>query len=120
MDVDVTPYVTVPHGIAKLEVYIVPTLAKVLRDGRDISRFAFLIASYFKYLTFARTESGEAIAIAEPHMTESDLAIIASCSSWRFLEISPLESLRLEVHEDFMNRYGHYCESSVDRGLAEL
>ena len=56
-------------GIAKFAVYVVPILKQMLQDGKDISIEAFLIAVYCKYLIGARTESGENIAISEPHIT---------------------------------------------------
>ncbi len=155
MDVDVTPYVPAPagvdldeykatllrrfsnaaisdqvsrlcgDGIAKFEVYIVPNLAKMLRDGHDTSRLAFLIASYAKYLIFKRTESGEPIDVFEPHITAEDDALVAECAaasviSDRFLSLSPFKALRLQDNPSFMSDYHRFCSLSVADGLAAL
>ena len=155
MDVDVTPYVPAPagvdldeykatllrrfsnaaisdqvsrlcgDGIAKFEVYIVPTLSKMLRDGHDISRLAFLIASYAKYLIFRRTESGQPIEVFEPHITSEDEALLSGCAdasgvSDSFLDLSPFKALRLQDNPSFMTDYHRFCSMSVADGLAAL
>ena len=126
MNRDVTPYVPVPEGvdleaykdqlierfsnkaisdqvsrlcgdgIAKFAVYVVPILKQMLQDGKDISIEAFLIAVYCKYLIGARTESGENIAISEPHITPADRKLISGGSPAEFLKISPFVSLGLD------------------------
>ena len=73
-------------GIAKFAVYVVPILKQMLQDGKDISIEAFLIAVYCKYLIGARTESGENIAISEPHITPADRKLISGGSPARVLE----------------------------------
>lgn len=156
MDVDVTPYVPAPEGvdledykatllrrfsnaaisdqvsrlcgdgIAKFEVYIVPTLSKMLRDGRDTVRLAFLIASYAKYLMERRTEAGEAIDIFEPHITEADKAILekgAELGRSReaadlFLGLSSFQFLPLKDNADFMQKYHMFYGETVAEGLS--
>lgn len=177
MDVDVTPYVPAPKGVdleaykttllsrfsnaaisdqvsrlcgdgvAKFEVYIVPTLSKMLRDSRDTARLAFLIASYAKYLIFKRTESGEAIDVFEPHITEKDKALVEACAeiagasmksvqadsvgaqtstalpedaALRFLSLSPFAELNLQDNAAFTSSYLHFCSISVAEGLQAL
>lgn len=132
MNRDVTPYVPVPEGvdleaykdqlierfsnkaisdqvsrlcgdgIAKFAVYVVPILKQMLQDGKDISIEAFLIAVYCKYLIGARTESGENIAISEPHITPADRKLISGGSPAEFLKISPFVSLGLDKYPVFM------------------
>ncbi len=156
MDVDVTPYVPAPagidledykatllrrfsnaaisdqvsrlcgDGIAKFEVYIVPTLSRMLRDGRDTKRLAFLIASYAKYLVTARTESGEAIDIFEPHVTAADSALLERIGGDSspdalngFLSLSAFDSLGLRDNADFLRQYRLFCRLSVAEGLAK-
>jgi len=177
MDVDVTPYVPAPKGVdleaykatllsrfsnaaisdqvsrlcgdgvAKFEVYIVPTLSKMLRDSRDTVRLAFLIASYAKYLIFKCTESGEAIDVSEPHITEKDKALVEACAeiagasmkpvladsvgaqtstalpedaALRFLSLSPFKELNLQDSAAFTSSYLHFCSISVAEGLQAL
>ena len=158
MDVDVTPYVPAPKGvdlekykatllcrfsnaaisdqvsrlcgdgIAKFEVYIVPTLTKMLRDGRDTERLAFLVASYAKYLMEARTEAGEVIDIFEPHITDEDKALVAAGAALgrspeaadKFLGLSPFKELPLRDNAAFMQKYHDFYGKTVAAGLAEL
>lgn len=150
MDVDVTPYVPVPDGIdlreykdmlmkrfsnaaisdqvsrlcgdgiAKLAVYIVPTLKKMLRDSRDISRMAFLVASYAKYLMSGRTEAGEEIDIFEPHMAGDDIHIVSSGEPGTFLGLSPFRGLDLGMDARFREKYDMFYRSSVGEGLEIL
>ncbi len=160
MDVDVTPYVPAPAGIdlaeykaallrrfsnkaisdqvsrlcgdgvAKFAVYVVPTLSKMLRDGRDTVRLAFLLASYTKYLVTAHTEAGEVIDIFEPHLTTDDKALLTECASLaraaallpedvadKSLGLSVFKSLPLAECPDFMRKYHLFCAIPVARGL---
>ena len=150
MDIDATPYVPAPSGIdiedykktllrrfsnsaisdqvarlcgdgaAKFEVYIVPTLRKMLRDGKDTSRLAFLIASYAKYLMSCKTEAGEDIEIHEPHLTDADRAVIASGDFHMFPGLSPFEGLELRNDAGFMEKYDFFCSCGVAEGLRLL
>lgn len=150
MDRDVTPYVPVPEGvdleaykdllirrfsnkaisdqvsrlcgdgIAKFAVYVVPVLKQMLRDGKDISIEAFLIAAYCKYLMSAHTESGEDIVIFEPHITLEDKMLVSGGSIIDFLKISPLASLELDKNSVFTKKYVQFYAMSVAEGLNVL
>lgn len=150
MDRDVTPYVPAPEGvdleeykdrlirrfsnpaisdqvsrlcgdgIAKFSVYVVPILRKMLRDGKDTSIEAFLLASYWKYLAGARTELGEKIDIFEPHITEEDKALVASCGPEEFLRLSSFAALDLAADAGFMEKYLRFCSLSTSEGLDSI
>lgn len=171
MDTDVTPYVPSPNGVdlddykatllrrfsnaaisdqvsrlcgdgvAKFEVYIVPTLAKMLRDGHDTCRLAFLAASYAKYLIWERDESGEHIGLFEPHATAEDDALVSRCreavrgrvpveggpvpalpetAADMFLGLSPFKELALAENDVFLSDYHSFCSVPVARGLSLL
>jgi mannitol 2-dehydrogenase len=151
MNVDVTPYVPAPEGvdldeyketllrrfsnpavsdqvsrlcgdgIAKFAVYIVPTLRKMLADGKDTKRLAFLLASYYKYLKYKCTESGEKIDIFEPHLTAKDKEILAGVSSnslavespLNFFDLSPFAELNLRDYPSFVDQYEFFVEHSI-------
>lgn len=147
MDVDVTPFVPIPEGvdldeyketllrrfsnaavsdqvsrlcgdgIAKFAVYIVPTLGKMLACGKDTRRLAFLLASYYKYLKYERTESGEIIDIFEPHITPGDKEILEVESPLRFFELSPFAALGLMNYPLFVDQYKYFVEHSAGEGL---
>lgn len=147
MDVDVTPYVPEPKGvnlseyketllrrfsnaaisdqvsrlcgdgIAKFAVYIVPTLAKMLASGNDTKRLAFLLASYYKYLKFERTENGEKIDIFEPHISIKDKEILKGESPLDFFDLSPFAGLSLKSKPTFVNQYEFFVEHNVSEGF---
>lgn len=150
MDKDVTPYVPAPEGIdlddykatllrrfgnpaisdqvsrlcqdgmARFAVYIVPTLEKMLRDGADTVRLSLHFANYFKYVSLAVTESGEAIDVDEPHITEADAAILAKKDPVAFLEASPFSKLKLASRAKFLEDYLWFVNHSVAEGLARV
>ncbi|NCB18939.1 MAG: mannitol dehydrogenase family protein [Bacteroidia bacterium] len=150
MDEDVTPFVPVPEGInlfdykeellsrfsnpaisdqvsrlcgdgiSKFAVYIVPTMAKMIATGMEVKRLAFLLASYYKYLKYGKTETGEIIEIFEPHITDSDKLILDSESRLGFFELSPFASLGLRNHPAFAVQYVYFAEHSVAEGLIAL
>ena len=150
MDEDVTPFVPVPEGvdlgeykekllsrfsnpavsdqvsrlcgdgISKFAVYIVPTLAKMIAAGKDTRRLAFLLASYYKYLRYAKTESGEVIDVFEPHITDNDRIILADDSSIGFFELSPFAALELRNYPLFAVQYLNFVKHSVAEGLETL
>ncbi len=107
-------------GIAKFAVYVVPTLSKMLRDGRDTTIEAFLLASYCKYLCTSKTESGEAIDIFEPHITEEDRKTVACADPDKFLSLSPFAGLALGGNTAFMDNYHKFAKLSTAEGLKEV
>lgn len=145
MDIDVTPLVSVPSdvdleaykarlverfanpaisdqvsrlcgdGLSKFTVYVVPNLSRMLVEGRDITREAFLIASYRKYLRASLLES--AFDIFEPCMTEKEKALICSSEPTDFFRLKPFKDLGLCRYEDFMEKYLLFDSVSVAKGL---
>ena len=107
-------------GIAKFEVYVVPTLAKMLDSGMDTSIEAFLLASYYKYLVKARTEAGEPIDICEPHLGEADAALLRDCTPESFLALSCFSPLKLQDNPEFVKKYLSFVSLSVKQGLDRL
>ena len=107
-------------GIAKFEVYVVPTLAKMLAAGMDTSIEAFLLASYYKYLALGRTEAGEAIDIVEPHLGDADADLLRSCTPEGFLSLSCFAPLHLKDYPDFVKKYTLFVSLDVAQGLEIL
>lgn len=95
-------------GMAKFAVYVVPNLKKALADGHDMERFAFLIASYWRYLSTARTLEGEAIEIVEPHLTEKDRELIKNGTAREFLTASAFTDCKF--NNEFYNLYDEYVK----------
>jgi mannitol 2-dehydrogenase len=150
MDRDVTPYVPAPEqvdleaykqqllerfsnaaisdqvsricgdGVAKFAVYVVPILQKILRDEKDFTIEAFLIASYAKYMRFGKTEAGIPIEIFEPHITEKDHLILTKGNAVEFLQLSCFAPLKLASHNRFLDAYLRFYSVSVSEGLKKL
>ncbi len=145
MDIDITPLVTVPYdidlekyksqlmerfanpsisdqvgrlcgdGLSKFAVYIVPNLSRMLAEGRNIDRLAFLLSAYRKYLRGAVCDS--AYNIFEPRMNDADFELIRSEEPMNFLRISPFEDIDLHMHEEFLKKYLHFDSITVESAL---
>ena len=137
MDIDITPLVAVPEdvniedyknslmsrfanpaisdqvsrlcgdGLSKFAVYVVPNLARMLAEGRNTERVAYLLASYRKYLRGSVCDG--AYDIFEPCMTEEDRAVICSEDPMDFLRLTPFKSLNLAGNEAFVMKYISSC-----------
>lgn len=94
MDIDITPYVPAPgntdlnvykqtlierfgnrsvsdqiarlcfDGISKFPVYVMPNFGKMINDGADLTRVAYLIAAYRHYLKYKVDDNGVAFEVA--------------------------------------------------------
>ncbi|MFV0467573.1 MAG: mannitol dehydrogenase family protein [Dysgonomonas sp.] len=147
MDIDITPYVPAPgsidlsvykktlierfanksvsdqlsrlcfDGISKFPVYIMPNLAKMLRDGKDLTRVAFLIAAYRHYLKYKTDDNRITYEVAEPWLTENDKRLIASDESIDFLSLSAFESVDLSNSATFKVLYRKYVSEILKNGI---
>lgn len=135
MDIDITPYVPAPgdtdldeykqtlierfgnrsvsdqisrlcfDGISKFPVYVMPNLGKMIADGKDLSRMAYLIATYRRYLKYHTDDNGEVFEVAEPWMTDRDRELIASDDPMDFLKLSAFDSVDLAGSPAFVAAY---------------
>lgn len=135
MDIDITPYVPAPgdtdldeykqtlierfgnrsvsdqisrlcfDGISKFPVYVMPNLGKMIADGKDLSRMAYLIATYRHYLKYHTDYNGEVFEVAEPWMTDRDHELIASDDPMDFLKLSAFDSVDLAGSPAFVAAY---------------
>ena len=92
----------------------------MLAAGMDTSIEAFLLASYYKYLVQARTESGEAIDIVEPHLGPADAALLQNCTPEGFLSLSCFAPLHLVKYPAFVEKYLSFVSLDVAQGLKML
>lgn len=135
MDIDITPHIPAPSGtdlnlykqalierfanrsvsdqlsrlcfdgISKFPVYIMPNLVKMILSGQNLSRVAFLFASYRHYLKFKIDDIGNAYQVAEPWLTNADESCIASEKSIDFLTLSAFKSIDLGSESNFVSVY---------------
>lgn len=147
MDIDITPYVPAPpntdldkykqalverfgntlvsdqvsrlcaDGVSKFPVYIIPNLTKMIRDGKDLTRVAFLIAAYRHYLKYKTDEKGQYYETAEPGATANDENLIKSDNAIDFLHLSAFKSLQLHTVETFVYLYTKFVNTIKDDGI---
>lgn len=150
MDIDVTPYVQVPEdtdldaykqilverfsnrtvsdqvsrlcfdGVSKFPVYIMPNVLHMLRDDKDMTRVAFLLAAYRHYLKYQVDETGQAYTVAEPWLTAEDKQLIASESAADFLELSAFKSADLKSAEAFTSLYTRFAKEIKEAGVTKV
>lgn len=149
MEIDITPYVPAPKntnldvykqtlierfanhsvsdqvsrlcfdGISKFPVYIMPNLAKMVQDDKDLTRVAFLIASYRHYLKYKVDDNGNAFEVAEPWITEDDRQLISDENPVKFLELSALRSFDLKKSEKFTSLYSGFAGEIKNHGVGK-
>lgn len=147
MNIDITPYVPAPEGvdlelykktllerfansavsdqlsrlcydgISKFPVYIMPNLGKMIKDGKDLSRMAFLIASYRHYLKYKTDSNGLQYDIAEPWLDTVDSERIESNVPQDFLQLAPFKSFDLASSEKFTAAYLHFVSAINQDGI---
>jgi mannitol 2-dehydrogenase len=135
MDEDITPYVPAPgntdlelykqtlverfgnrsvsdqvarlcfDGISKFPVYVMPNLIKMIADGAELKRVAYLIAAYRHYLKYKADDKGASFEVAEPWLTAEDEALIASDNPVDFLGLSAFSSTDLKASQAFVELY---------------
>jgi mannitol 2-dehydrogenase len=135
MDEDITPYVPAPgntdlelykqtlverfgnrsvsdqvarlcfDGISKFPVYVMPNLIKMIADGAELKRVAYLIATYRHYLKYKVDDKGASFEVAEPWLTAEDEALIASDNPVDFLGLSAFSSTDLKASQAFVELY---------------
>ncbi|CDE87241.1 mannitol 2-dehydrogenase [Prevotella sp. CAG:891] len=146
MDKDITPYVPAPgntdlelykqtlverfgnrsvsdqiarlcfDGISKFPVYVMPNLIKMIADGADLTRMAYLIAAYRHYLKYTTDDNGQTFDIAEPWLTETDKTLIASNNAEDFLALSAFQSTDLKKADSFVQLYLNMVEAIRQHG----
>ncbi len=146
MNVDVTPYVPAPEntnlteykqilverfansavsdqiarlcgdGASKFPVYVMPIVMKMLPNGANMTRIAFLIAAYRHYLKYRIDDKAIAFDIFEPAITESDLDAIAADDAAKFLTASPFEMVDLLSYPKFVDQYMSMTEQIKQHG----
>lgn len=146
MDIDITPYVPAPgninldkykqtlierfgnrsvsdqvarlcyDGLAKFPVYVTPNLSKMVRDNKDFTRVAYLLAAYRHYLKYHRDDNGEEFKVDEPWMNPADEALINSDNPLDFLALSAFAGANLRESPAFVDKYLHMVEAIRDNG----
>lgn len=135
MDLDATPYVPAPgntnldeykttlierfgnpsvsdqvarlcmDGLSKFPVYVMPVMAKMMKDGHDLKRLAYLLAAYRKYLRAGVDDKGQPYEINEPWLTPADKKLIDSDDPLDFLALPAFAAAPLQSDKKFVKTY---------------
>lgn len=146
MDIDVTPYVPAPantdlevykqtlverfansavsdqiarlcgDGASKFPVYVVPIAKKMIENGDDLTRIAYLVAAYRHYLKYRRDDKGASFEIFEPWISEQDTALIESDGALDFLSTSPFSGVDLASSCSFKSLYVGFVHQISEQG----
>ncbi|REC60048.1 mannitol dehydrogenase family protein [Chryseobacterium pennae] len=150
MDIDITPFVPAPEntdlekykqtlierfanhsvsdqvsrlcsdGVSKFPVYIIPNLDKMIKGAKDLTRPAFLIASYRHYLKYKTDSHGSTFEVTEPWLTISDELLIGSENPLDFLELSAFKGIYLKTSEQFVELYIRFVQNIKDSGISSV
>ena len=104
-------------GISKFPVYVMPNLIEMIRDGQDLKRVAFLIASYRHYLKYKTDDNGLPYEIAEPWLTPDDEKRITSNDPVDFLGLSAFKSTDLTASAHFVELYTQFAGTIKQTGI---
>ena len=103
-------------GLSKFAVYVVPNLAKMLKDGSDLTRVAYLIASYRHYLHYRKDDKGEAFEIVDNVMNPEQQALIDSEDPVAFLGVCAFRAVDLKNDKRFLDLYLKYVKEIKEKG----
>jgi mannitol-1-phosphate/altronate dehydrogenase len=104
-------------GASKLASYVLPVLQERLRNGKDVSSLAFLLAAYGHYLQHGADDTGEPYAINEPRLSDEDWLKLTDGDSMACLAISPFASAQLLSYPKFVAQYKAYRNQIACYGL---
>ena len=103
-------------GLSKFPVYIVPNLNKMIKDGSDLTRQAFLIASYRHYLHYKKDDNGETYPLVDNCMNPDDEKLFNSEDPVAFLGLSAFKGVDLKGSKNFMDLYLKFVKEIKEKG----
>ncbi|WP_080778449.1 mannitol dehydrogenase family protein [Chryseobacterium phocaeense] len=103
-------------GMSKFPVYIIPNLSIMIKAGMDLTRPAFLIASYRHYLKYKTDDQGHSYEIGEPWLTAEDQKLIEDEDPAAFLSVSALKGTDLKTSAAFVDLFGRFVHQIKNEG----
>jgi mannitol-1-phosphate/altronate dehydrogenase len=91
-------------GVAKIMVFHGRTIRELIENGKDVTREAFMLACFSRYL-LGVDDLGKNFDAYEPQLTETDWTMLRSEDPVALLRIGPFRSLELERCAAFRDRY---------------
>ncbi len=150
MEVDVTPYVPAPKGTdlalykttlierfanrtvsdqisrlcgdgaSKFPVYVMPIVEKMIANGDDMRRIAYLIAAYHNYLKYRVDDKGVGFEIFEPAILKEDISKLNDDDPAKFLSASPFASFDLLSDYKFVDLYLYMARQIKEHGAMNI
>ncbi len=103
-------------GASKFPVYVIPIAAKMIANGDDVTRIAYLVAAYRQYLRAQCDDANNSFEIFDPWITDEDWAALKSDDALAALSISPFGGVDFASSSSFTQLYLHFVESIESRG----
>ncbi len=103
---------------AKLPVFIQETARAVLHGTHTSVRIAFLLAAFAEYLR-GHDDEGASFPVAEPLLSEADLALARSADTRAFLGMSVFAGWGLQDYPDFATEVAGIRRAIVAEGTRE-
>jgi mannitol 2-dehydrogenase len=107
-------------GISKFPVYIIPNLITMIKAGMDLTRLAFLIASYRHYLKYKTDDNGHSYEIGEPWLTAEDQKLIDDEDVIAFLSVSALKGADVRGSAKFVELYTQFANQIKNQGTGPV
>ncbi|MBV8416464.1 MAG: mannitol dehydrogenase family protein [Verrucomicrobia bacterium] len=103
-------------GAAKIVVFHSRTITELISRGGDLTREAFLFASFARYLR-GLDDLGKPFPVNEPQFTEADWKLLRSEEPLGLLQTSPFRALALAGVPTFRKLYVRMFQSQAERGV---
>ncbi|SHF44251.1 mannitol dehydrogenase family protein [Chryseobacterium sp. OV279] len=107
-------------GVSKFPVYIIPNLIIMIKAGMDLTRVAFLTASYRHYLKYRTDDHGHSYEIGEPWLTAEDQKLIDDENTLAFLELSAFKGADLKGSVKFVELYTEFANQIKNKGTGPV
>ncbi|KFF16814.1 mannitol dehydrogenase family protein [Chryseobacterium sp. JM1] len=107
-------------GISKFPVYIIPNLIIMIKAGMDLTRVAFLTASYRHYLKYRTDDHGHSYEIGEPWLNAEDQKLIDDEDVLAFLELSAFKGADLKGSVKFVELYTEFANQIKNKGTGPV
>lgn len=103
-------------GASKFPVYLMPHIADMIHDHKNLVRVTFLFAAYYVYLKYKTDDNGEKFTVNDPYLTEEDWNIINNGTAKDFLRIQPFHYTDLTKSDEFVNQYLGFVDAIRNNG----
>ena len=88
----------------------------MVKDGKDMTRVAYLFAAYYDYLKYRTDDNGEKFEVAEPWMNATVEKALATDNPLDFLDIPAFAGAGLRDSKAFTDLYLKYVKEIREKG----